>query len=230
MISRHKQLSVNKLAEYLDAKPSRRATIVRQQMEDRSHPAQYYILAQTAMKRVLASSVPDTTFEVELKAIRAHTGWGPYPEALIKNNADALAGLWKSIKANYPFENISFRSPVRPFEGQLLGDVRITNRLDLESLIKGRSLRYGGIKFYINKDHALTDLSGKVLAAMLYEVSELTYGKKAVDRGNTLVIDAFHSRIFAAPNSTKQLCGEAAAAANEFSIHWAHLASTSRVP
>jgi hypothetical protein len=221
MLTKNKQLSVNKLAEYLDAYALRRAAIVKQQKSGNGHPAQYYSLAQAAMTRVLISGDPDDTFQQERISITDHPGWGPYPQQLISNNIQAFDGLMAANSDHGLLElPVSCRKPAEPLVPRQYGDVRLSNRFDVELLTEGRKKKYGGIKYYLNKEHPLSDFSGAVLASMLVEATGELVGKNAVSSSHVFVIDAFNGKIFSPPSKLKRHLDEAVAAAREFSMHW----------
>lgn len=209
------------MAEYLDARPARRASIVKQQQSGKGHPAQYYTLAQAAMRRIMASTDPKTQYATEGALILDHVGWGKHPKQLVQNNAAALKGMWEAVLENGLLTSgTSYRRPLEQIVPRSFGDVQLTNRFDVESVIADRKPKYGGIKFYFNKNHPLSDFSGAVLGALLHEAAINTHGSKAVAKNDILIIDAFQSAVFRAPAQMKQHIAEAAAAAKEFSFHW----------
>lgn len=221
MLTKNKQLSVNKLAEYLDARPARRASIVRQQKAGNGHPAQYYTLAQAAMRRILISDDPSKTYALELKLVSSHSGWGSHPRQLVANNVEALNGMWSTVNQHrFLSLDLIYRKPIQPLAPRIHGDVLLTSRFDVETIIASKKAKYAGIKFYLNKSHPLSDFSGAVLAAMLHESSVEVLGKNSVSRNNIIIIDAFQGSVFHAPSLMKQHVAEAAAAAKEFSFHW----------
>lgn len=227
MKTKEKKLSVNKMAEYLDARPARRASIVKQQQSGKGHPAQYYSLAQAAMRRILVAPAPAAQFTTEIAMILSHTGWGQHPKQLVQNNAAALKGMWEAVSPNELFTSgTTYRKPLEQIEPRSFGDVQLTNRFDVESVTPAHKPKYGGIKFYFNKNHPLSEFSGSVLGALLNEASINSHGAKSVSRNDIIVIDAFQSTIFRAPCHMKQHVAEAAAAAQEFSIQWDHIAKS----
>ena len=207
------------MAEYLDATPARRATIVRQQKAGSGHPAQYYALAQTAMSRTLVSNDPASAFKKEFAKIASHQGWGNHPRQLITNNLQAFQGLMNASGAVISSPG-SFRMPSAPLDPRQYGDVRVSNRIDVELVIGSKRPHYGGIKYYLNKEHPLSDFSGAVLTSMLYEAMSEVVGENAISRSSIIVIDAFHGRIFRPPTQIKRHLKEAVAASQEFSMHW----------
>lgn len=224
MNTKNKKLSVNKLAEYLDARPARRASIVKQQQSESGHPAQYYALAQAGMRRVFMASDPSAQYALERRQILQHTGWGSHPQSLIHNNAEALKGMWQAtVSGGLLSVDVNFRRPTELVEARIFGDVQLSNRFDVETLVLSRKPRYGGVKFYLNKNHPLSEFSGAVLGALLHEASIESHGVKSVSRGNILIIDAFQAKLFLAPSAMKQHVAEAAAAAREFSMQWDHM-------
>jgi hypothetical protein len=222
MIESVKKLTINKLAEYADARPSRRATIVRQQVKAQSYTAQYYILADSAIKRVLLSETPTKTFLAEANWIKSHPGWGDYPRSVVANNSLALKKMWDSLLQSglIADEKVSFRRPSQALAPHIFGDVRVSSRFDLEIIKVHRGVRYGGVKFYVNKEHPLTGFSGSILSALLHEAASAAYGINQIDRKSVVILDVFHGGIFAVPYSTKKLIIEASAAALEFALHW----------
>jgi len=207
------------MAEYLDATPARRATIVRQQKSETGHPAQYYTLAQTAMTRTLVSNDPSGTFGTELEKIATHAGWGQHPRQLINNNLRAFQSLMVASEVLLS-PSVSFRMPSAPLDPRQYGDVRVSNRLDVELVTGSKGQRYGGVKYYLNKEHPLSDFSGAVLTSMLHEAMSELFGENAISRFDIVVIDAFHGRLFRPPTHIKRHLKEAVAASHEFSMHW----------
>lgn len=215
------------MAEYLDARPARRASIVKQQQSGKNHPAQYYSLAQASMRRILVSPTPEAQFATEQAQILNHPGWGKHPKQLVQNNASALKGMWEAVSSNGLLSSgTTYRKPLEQLEPRSFGDVQLTNRFDVESVTGGGKPKYGGIKFYFNKSHPLSEFSGSVLSALLHEALINGHGLKSVSKNDILVIDAFQSKIFHAPSLMKQHVAEAAAAALEFSIQWDHIAKS----
>lgn len=200
-----KKLSANKMAEYLDARPARRASIVKQQQSESGHPAHYYSLAQAAMRRILASPDPSGQYTKELEHTSEHPGWGAHPLQLIENNCLALRGMWQAVVADSELlsSGLTYRSPTVLVDPRDFGDVRLTNKFDVESVITKRKPRYGGIKLYLNKKHPLSSFSADVLGALLYEASVVAYGRTSVEKGCIIIIDAFQSRTFHAPAKIK---------------------------
>ena len=225
MQTKGKKLSVNKMAEYLDARPARRASIVKQQQSGKGYPAQYYSLAQAAMKKILVSTDPQSQFAEERDRILNHSGWGKHPKQLIKNNISALKGMWNAVCVRDLISSqITYRKPLAQIKPRSFGDVALTNRFDVESVAGCRKQKYGGIKFYFNKNHPLSAFSGAVLGSLLHEAAIESHGIKAVSKSDIVVIDAFQSTIFRAPSHMKQHVAEAAAAAHEFSVQWDYIA------
>ena len=217
-----KKLSANKLAEYIDAKAVRRASLVKQQIENTGHPTHYYALAQSAARKVLASSSPEGSLKTELKKMGKHPGWGLYPAKLIENNLTALQGFWNASDGGlFGSNNTIFRKPRHNPDRLSINDVQVSNRFDLEALKDSpKGLSYGAVKFYFNKKHPLTDLSGNVLAALLYNAAVDAYGESNVDRKSVLVVDTFDQKVYRPKPSTKKLLAEVYAAAKEFGLHW----------
>lgn len=221
MIENYKKLPVNKMAEYLDAKPLRRGQIVRQLKSDLGHPAQYYALAQAAASRVITSSDPVSTRASEREKVELHPGWGLHPKQLIANNLAAFEGLIGCLDSNGILARpVSFRKPSLQLEPRLFGDVRLSNRFDVETVTVGRKQKYGGIKFYLNKEHPLSDFSAAVLAAMLTQAAIEMFGKNAVSPEGIYIIDGFQGKAYSCPSQFKRHLSEGAAAAHEFSLHW----------
>ena len=231
MLNQMKSLSINKLAEYLDANALRRAAIVRQRISEDAFAPAYYTLAQSGMRSVALASNPASVFLTETEKIRRHAGWGPYPKKLIENNLEALQGLWLAFQSGIlPDSSRHYRLPGSSQPNQILSDVRITSRSDLELVVTSvrGSARYGAVKFYLNKEHPLTSHSGAVLAALLENLAKKVYGDRNVSREGIYVIDAFKGTIFNPPRSCSRMVKEATAAAKEFSMHWDFLVRQGR--
>ncbi|MDB6132300.1 MAG: hypothetical protein JWM59_543 [Verrucomicrobiales bacterium] len=221
MTDNYKKLSANKLAEYIDARPQRRATIVRQQKCGTAHPTKYYALAQSAMSKVMAASDRNLIFDLEKTRISTHPGWGNNPEDLISNNFKALQRLMECAERQGLFELAAdFRKPAHPLNPLRYGDVQLSNRFDSEIVTSGRRQKYGGVKYYINKNHPLSDFSGAVLAALLQDAMIELVDKKSVSAENVIILDAFQGKVFRASSNYKNYIREAEAAMREFSMHW----------
>ena len=72
-----KKISANKIAEYIDAKPSRQETLIRQRIKDGDHASNYHVLAGAAISRLLTLKLGFT--QAAFVQHEAYSGYGSHP-------------------------------------------------------------------------------------------------------------------------------------------------------
>lgn len=217
-----KKLSANKLAEYVDAKPSRRETIVNQRIKEQGHALNYYGYATNAINRVLIRGSESRKIHLvsEMDRMTQEVGMGLYPKSHIKNNMEALQSFSNFIGNWEEGDCVSFRKPSTTLEAIEMSGLIVSNSMSVEILTKAKTVKYGAVKLYLNKKHPLSEFSGDVLSAMFYSQVCAAKGRSCVSRKHVVVLDVFAKRMFCAPVSYKRLNNEAMAAAREVVIRW----------
>lgn len=218
-----KKISANKIAEYVDAKPSRQETLIRQRIKDDGHASNYYALASAAISRLLTLELGFTqaAFVQQESLIEVHPGYGSHPKALIQNNLMALRCFRRMCLADGTLPAGSYRKATLKLPVCNLGGLLVSNAMDIELVVKQRKrVKYGAVKLYFSKDHHLSDFSGKILSSMLYRqfVGVRDYG--SVSRQHVVVVDVFSEKVFEAPASHTRLNNELLATSRGIIARW----------
>ena len=221
--TKYKKISANKFAEYVDAKPSRQETIIKQRISEKGYGPQYYILAKSAICRLMNTEgrAIEEVYENEKASITAHAGYGANPGKLIANNLLALESFMLIQKQGLP--SGEYRKPTAKLSPKDRDGLIISNSVDAEIIVKQRVPKYGAVKLYFSKEHSLKEFSGALLATLLSEDFENVFGARNVARSSVIVIDVFNMKIHYAPCANKRNLREIDATAKAIISRWHYL-------
>ncbi len=218
------RISINKLGEYLVAKPSRRQTIIRDQKRPKDFVVARYTDAERAIQDYITDGSPDT---VQLKrAIRSlklsecETKWQQDTADLCAKALFAFMSIADEVSTNGFTPIKGDDSP----EKMLISDVKISVRPEILLRDQDDLSVVGGIKLYIVKNNPLTDEAGSFVSTLLYRyIAEVISSEAAVHNKNCFVVDVFAGKVFQAPNTYKRNMNNIAAACAEISARWRSL-------
>lgn len=217
------RISVNKLAEYMVARPVRRRAIVRDQKRPPEFLVARYTEAQDAIVKYFTAGQDDT---VILEALRSLETSEPRSEW----DAQRLLLCAEALDAFLEIPEFPFMAGMRAVAGhpqpELLDVAGVAVSVRPEVLLtgidrQGRPIS-GAIKLYIGKTVPLTDDSGAFAATILYQYLE-TYppGNLEPDPKHAVVVDVFARRMFPAPRSYQRRRNDVVAACEEIARAWA---------
>lgn len=217
------RISINSLAEYLTASPTRRASIVRDQKYPRGGIVARYTEAEDAIVAFLAAGggdlAPILQAQRELEAKVSRTEKRGRLQ-MLQNANEALSSFTRRAA--------TFALPGRVLEltadGLMkVGDVTVSVRPELAYVTEqnGRR-RVGLVKLYFRKTVPVTQVMAQYIAAGTYQ-----WGRNIAQLGQELalerclVYDIFAGRVFRGPGSPVQRLADMEAACAEILLHWA---------
>jgi hypothetical protein len=217
------RISVNKLAEYLEATPTRRKQIV----HDAKYPAAFittrYKDARELIKSYIQGNVGEDDVLAGIDAFNstvATSDWQEQDNALSAELLELLLDTdispWKELV-------------ISPYEGEntLLNIAGVGISINPDLIVKiedDQSTRIGLMKLHISKTNELSEESQKVVAALLYEfavqiVIDKTDGEEA-DPGCCISFDLFKQCSETCPSAFKMRMRKIEAACEEIALWW----------
>lgn len=215
------RLSINKLGEYLTAKPGRQLKILKDQKYPEDFMGPRYQEATNAIVDFLLDPNRNTTPVSRLIAqLRARRGASDQETARYVNNAEAL----EAFLAAYPglaLAAFAFRRPVTPPIILPMLGVEVSVRPELEIIAQTRAgQKIGSLKLHFPKGHRLQLEAGEYIATIVQQHAEMTHGQANVSRDHCMVLDIMRGNLFTAPKSFIQRRKDLAAACKMIAGIW----------
>lgn len=213
-------MSVNKLIEYISAKPARQRTLLEEQKRPKTFQANYYREATEAACQVLRSRLTEESIAAAAavaRQLRARPAASDWEQTKHSTNADAIDAFLSSVKGLPPFAGY------RDVETQVRGTVSIAGvevSLRPDGVFTGDDGDLGLLKLYFSKNRRLADDEGKYIAAMIYEYSADVGLEGVPVRKHTVALDVFHGRVAVAPQHYKRLIKDVEAACATIAQVW----------
>lgn len=215
------RLSLNKLGEYVIAKPGRQLTILKTQKYPEDFMGPRYQEATNAIVDFLVdpnrNPVPVRRLITEL---RSRHGASDQETARYVNNAEAL----EAFIAAYPGLSLAafmFRRPVTPSRPLFIRGVEVSVRPELEIVAQTRQgQKIGALKLHFPKSHELLQEAGDYIATIVHQHAELTHGPANVSRDHCMVLDIMRGKLFTAPKSNTRRRSDLAAACDVIARLW----------
>jgi hypothetical protein len=214
------RISVNKLAEYVDANPTRRKQIVR----DAKYPAKYIVTrysdAREAIKEYIKSGMDDA---ILLNAIEKIKSKKPDTDFQAQDNALSIEMLEIVMVSDLsPLEGFDYGNPP---ENKIItiGEVDVSVNPDLLVVDKvGGAVNVGGLKFNTSRSVKLTDESLKVVAAINHKyISEnIVTGTDVANNKMSFSYDVFGERTESCPSGYAVRMKRVEAACEEIAMWW----------
>lgn len=216
------RISVNKLAEYLEAIPTRRKQIVK----DAKYPAKFittrYKDARDGTKHFLSSNMDE---EYVLGLIERLESIEEFDTEFQEQDINLSIQCLESLLDCDVTLLGDFR--IKPFEDEnklvhISGvDISVNPDLVVEKEIEGK-LNIGAIKLHISKTYTLTEESQKIVAVMLYNyvIAYLLEGSQVPNLKLCCSFDLFNKTIESCPSSFKHRMKKIEAACEEISLWW----------
>jgi len=215
------RLSINKLGEYVTAKPGRQLTILKTQKYPEDFMGPRYQEATNSIVDFLfdpnRNPVPVRQLITQL---RARHGATDQETARYVNNAEAL----EAFLAAYPglaLAAFTFRRPATPARTLSMRGVEVSIRPELEIVAQTRQgQKIGSLKLHFPKSNELDQEAGDYIATIVHQHAELTHGPANVSRDHCMVLDIMRGNLFTAPKSNTRRRNDLAAACDVIARLW----------
>lgn len=217
------RMSVNKLGEYLTAKPARRRAIVTDQKHPKEFKVTRYRQATDAIIDFLARGGNDVsviwTAIGELQRKRTRTEFQEQDRVL---NIEALESFLELLNS-YSFEGIACTRISGPAGTLNMSGVSISVQPNLIIRCTNRKggILLGEIKLCFSKTHPLDREAGEYVGTVLYEHAQLTMSDQGkIDPRYCMIIDVFAGKVHMAPRAYIARKRDMEAACVEIALHW----------
>jgi hypothetical protein len=216
------RITINSLAEYMAAQPTRRAAIVRGHKRPRQVVVAHYAQAERPILDFLAAGGGSPEYlrrAAMLLREKAARSDKPWRTRMLHDSAAALDTFADSVV------DLAVPGPVRkamPGETPylLLGGVKVSVRPELLYTVPSRG-QVGLAKLYFSKTRPLTPEAARYITAAMYQ-----WGARVAGLGpelapqRCLVLDVFAGQTFAGPKAFTRRMAELEAACQEISLRW----------
>lgn len=217
------RMSVNKLGEYLTAKPARRQAIVTDQKHPKEFKVTRYRHATDAIIDFLACGGDDVSVICsaisDLQKKRARTEFQEQDRVL---NIEALESFLELLNS-YSFQGIACTRTSGPNGKFTMSGVCISVNPNLIVRCTNRKgeILLGEIKLYFSKTHPLDREAGEYVGTALYEHAQLTMSDLGkIDPRYCMTIDVFAGMVHIAPRAYITRKRDMEAACGEIALHW----------
>jgi hypothetical protein len=218
------RISLNKLGEYLVAKPGRRHSIIRDQKKPKDFIVARYADAVRAIQRHITEE--HESADQLNKAVRT-LSTADHDSKWKRDTADLCA------KALFAFMSIADEVPTNGFKAIMgedspekmnIAGVDVSVRPEILLIDPEQNNQIvGGIKLYLGKDNPLEDASDFVGSVLYRYLAEVLSTEAAVSHKNCFVVDVFAGEIIPAPKAYKRNMNDVSAACTEISALWTAL-------
>ncbi len=215
------KISLNKLAEYLTATPSRRRRIVQDQQDPKAFIAARYGDARDAIVEFIASGMSEEekllSVAQKLRLDESGSDFARQDRIASANAIDNFLEASDQIELEdltvVPAESTSTAS-------MYVAGVRVSVRPDayLKNSVTGDTV--GAIKLHFPKTTPLNDISSKYVATTLKVFLSEEQGAKFIDHKKCYVVDVSTQTATCAPKSYKKNMNDIAAACEEIRGRW----------
>jgi len=221
-INKEPKISLNKLGEYLTAKPGRRNTILKNSKFPKSGMAgrnnDFYNALQKGVSggEIDTESIYDSIYDIENQFITS-----PWQQQNKDINSALLKKLIKIIPTE--LENLSVTNVLEKAHLNILGvDISIRPDLLIEGSYRGTKYR-GGVKFHLPKTNSLNSESGEYIATLLKQSLEGYQSVTPLKNEFCIVVDLYSENIYRAPKAFKKRMLDIKAACNEIHYMWPNI-------
>lgn len=214
------KISVNKLAEYHQATPTRRKQIIKNLKEEKDYFKVYYSEVKNSLSGFFRSGYDKARLDIAIKRIEAKKGTTEWDN---RDNPNSILAL-KSLK-RIALPDISDYDIVTDIEKianiDLAGvDVSIKPEVYLRNKKTGK---IGGIKVHIAKTEGnRLNTIGLEHAAIIMKHGFVEYGynEKEIDNNACITIDVFQETYGVAPKAYKRSLDSLTASCEEIAARW----------
>lgn len=216
-------VSMNKLAEYMEAKPIRRTQIISQLKADRDYYKVFYSNVRNILPNYVKNNFSNINLENAIKRIKAKKSTSTWDEKDHPNSILALESLKDMIVPNVEdYDVVNLNEKV---DHIMLSGVKVIIKPDVYLKHK-KTKQIGGVKFHIAKTKS-SWLSANCLeyASTIIKCGFMHYGydEKDVDNKACISLDVFQKTFGTSPKSYKRSMNELESACKEIADRWSTL-------
>ncbi len=212
------RISLNKLAEYIFARPGRQQTIIRDQKRPSDFIVARYHWAEEAIKNFILRPQQNSLQNAiaAISTLEHSSDWS-------KQNADLCQDAlihFMTLKDRLVFDGFT---PVLGSDSapkMIVSGVNVSVRPEILLSDNAKNI-VGALKLYINKSNPLTDESGKYISTVLYRyLAEVVSSENCVVPGLCVVVDVFGQTVHIAPKTYKRSMVDINCACQNIAILW----------
>lgn len=211
------QFSIEKLAEYMVARPSRRQVIVKNQKEKRALFIEYHKDARKIISNYISGDINDEEYWEEFYSIKNKKIRTDISEV---RQDICLTALEEFEKIMYDVEFPQYRKMKKGVDQKKIFLHRIKVEANPDILLyNNKGSVNGAVKLIFNNDRKREKIENEYLSAILFQYMRLLYN---MDIKNTdcYIVDIFNSVIETAPMSYKKIILDIRASCEEINDTW----------
>jgi hypothetical protein len=211
------KFSIDKLAEYMTSRPSRRQIIVKNQKEKRALFVEYHKDARRVISNFISSNINEEEYWNEFYNIKNKTIRTDISEA--KQNI-CLSALEEFEKIMYDVKFSQYRKKLGGIEQKKIYLHRIRIEAHPEILLcNDDGLVKGAVKLIFNNDRKREKIENEYLSTILLQYMKLLYDIN-IKNTDCYIIDIFNSAVETAPMSYKKIMLDIKASCEEIKDTW----------
>jgi len=214
-------ITVNKLAEYMLATPTRRRQIIKSLKEDKDFRKLYYAEVKNTLPGFFRSGYDHSKIDTAIKRIEKKKGTTSWDDTDNPNSILALECLKIAILPD--LSNYEIVTNIGKLQDLNLKGVNISIKPEIYLKHK-ESDKIGAIKAHIAKTKtSQLDSTGLQYAATIIKCGfmSLGYSEAEIDNRGCISIDIFQKSFDVAPRAYKRNLGALEASCEEISARWA---------
>lgn len=220
------RISITKVAEYMVAPPSRRATILRDQKFPPAFKASRFRDAYVALSEILTTGGGVRALDGQIAEWRSRTPAKRFQAECLSNCIDALTAF-KALMMRGEFDDMSFLPGMAEAYVEV-GGVDLSVRPEV--VIGGETP--GAMKIYLGKTSPLTDDARGRPGSSSYATTALNLWAEGAFRSAppemSLVVDVFAGKVHRAPARQRVRRNDLLAACREIAVMWDSILLPSR--
>jgi len=213
-------MSINKLAEYMEADAIRRRQIVKEMKKDSDFRKLRYRPVREILKRYFKSGYDSSILTAAIEKIEAKKSGSTWDDNDHPNSIMALEHLMLTSLPD--LEDYDIVSDVEKVSEIELSGVTVSIKPDIY-LRNKHSNKIGGIKVHIAKTKKMwLNKTSREYAAVLIKYGFISYGvdEKEIDNNACISVDVFSEDYSTSPKAYKLLVGRLEASCEEIALRW----------
>lgn len=213
-------MSINKLAEYMEADAIRRRQIVKEMKKDSDYRKLRYKPVRDILKKYFKSGYDDSIIHEAIAKVEAKKSGSEWEDSDHPNSILALKHL---LDTSLPdLDDYNFVTDINKVDKIELSDVVVSIKPDIYMRNK-HSGKIGGVKVHIAKTEKIwLNKTSREYAAVLIKYGFLMHGysEKGVDNNACISVDVFQEDYSTSPRAYKLLLGRLEASCEEIALRW----------
>jgi hypothetical protein len=213
-------ISVNKLAEYMKANPTRRRAILKTLKEDKDYTKVWYSEVKNVLPSYFESGYDNSILDKAIVKIEKKKGTTAWNDVDNPNSVQALECLKNTSLPD--LSDYEIKTPDNKLDHVMLAEVKVLIRPEFY-LTNKYSKKIGAIKFHYSKTKdTRLDLIGMQHVAIMIKYGFMTLGhaESDIDNNGCISVDIFEQNFGTAPNAYKRHLDSLTAACEEIAAVW----------